>query len=259
MLETKYAHFYKLYRMTIKSSGEKAWLFVYPLVGLFSIGFLAAYLKSVGGVLSTIHFVLIGVIVWSFYDLCQKAPVYGLLFDIWDHCLKHTIASPANVYDFIIGTGSFGLVSAIFTSIYLTIISIIVFDFNIYSAGPTTIIALAIIFIFATSVALFINSLIISRDKEYMTLTWAIPGVIMIFSGIYYPVDFLPGIAKDISYILPTTYSIIAIRESFGFSSGVAHPLIKGALISLVYFIASIKIYNLGIRSAKKTGTTITD
>ena len=81
----------------------------------------------------------------------------------------------------------------------------------------------------------------------------------MIFSGIYYPVDFLPGIAKDISYILPTTYAIIAIRESFGFSSGVAHPLIKGALISLAYLIASIKIYNLGVRSAKKTGTTITD
>ncbi|MFH1433134.1 MAG: ABC transporter permease [archaeon] len=259
IFETKYAHFYKLYMMTIKSSGEKAWLFIYPLVGLFSIGFLAAYLRSVGGVLSTIHFILIGVIVWSFYDLCQKAPVYSLLFDIWDHCLKHSIVSRATTYDFIIGTSAFGLVSAIFTTLYLTAASIIFFGFNIFEGGPATIIALISIFIFATSIALLINSLIISKDKEYMVLTWAIPGIIMIFSGIYYPVEFLPGMAIHISYLLPTTYAITAIRESFGFTSAVTGSLAKGMLLSLIYLAFSIKMYMWGIKSAKKTGTTITD
>lgn len=259
ILKTKYAHFYKLYKMTTKSSGEKAWLFIYPLVGLFSIGFLAAYLKSVGGVMTTIHFVLIGVIVWSFYDLCQKAPVYGLLFDIWDHCLKHIIVSRATTYDFIIGTSAFGLASAIFTSLYLTAASITFFSFNIFEGGLTTIIALISIFIFATSMALLINSLIISKDKEYMVLTWAIPGIIMIFSGIYYPVEFLPGMAIHISYLLPTTYAITAIRESFGFSSAVTGSLAKGIILSLTYLAFSINIYLWAIKSAKKTGTTITD
>lgn len=259
ILEKKYAYFYKMYKMTIKSSGEKAWLFIYPLVGLFSIGFLASYLKAVGGVLSTIHFVLIGVIIWSFYDLCQKAPVYGLLFDIWDHNLKHSITAPATKYDFLIGTSTFGLLSAIFTSIYLTAISITFFDFNIYSAGITTIIALSTIFIFATSIALLINSLIISKDKEYMVLTWAIPGMIMIFSGVYYPIEFLPEMAQSISYLLPTTYAISAIRESFSFTATITNPLTKGILIALIYLITSIKIYTLGLKSAKRTGTTITD
>ncbi len=252
--------FYKHYLMYKKSSAERSTIFIYPFVALFSVGILALYLRATGGPADAVPFVIVGTIAWTFYDLCQRIPVYGILLDIWDHCLKHSILSPATIAEYIIGNSLFGLSVGIFSTLLLAVLGFIFFGFNIFSAGIVLLPALAILFVFASSVGLGINSMIIAYDKEYMALVWSVPGLIMVFSGVYYPVSALPGIVQNIAYVLPTTYAIDAMRISLGLSEGaVLRALAIASVLCIAYYALFYRMFERALDKSRRTGRTITD
>lgn len=260
MLSQMKGFFYKHYLIYKKSKAEKATLFIYPLVSLFSIGILALYLRAAGAPLDAVSFVIVGVIAWTFYDICQRIPVYGVLQDIWDYCLKHTIISPATIVEYVLGNSLFGLVAGLFSLAILAILSWIFFSFNILSAGVALIPSLAIIFIFAIAMGLGINSMIVGYDKEYMALVWATPGVVMVLSGVYYPINILPGFAQALAYLLPTTYAIEAIRISLGLSAGnLFKTIASGFVFSAIYLGIFYAAFSAALKKSRNTGRTITD
>ncbi len=260
MLSQIKGFFYKHYIIYKKSNTEKATLFIYPLVSLFSIGILAMYLRAAGAPLDAVPFVIVGVMAWTFYDLCQRIPVYGLLHDIWDYCLKHSMISPATATEYTLGNSLFGLAAGTFSLVILTLLSWIFFRFNILSAGLVLVPSLAIIFIFAVAVGLGIDSMIVGYNKEYFALVWTIPGVIMVLSGVYYPINMLPGFVQAMAYLLPTTYAIEAIRISLGFSVGnLLKTLASGFVFSAIYLGVFYTAFSAALKKARRTGRTIAD
>ena len=250
--------FYKHYIIYKKSQAEKATLFIYPLVSLFSIGILALYLEASGAPSNAIPFVIVGTMAWTFYELCQRAMVYGMTLDIWDYCTKHMILSPAGLADYIIGNSLFGLSSGTFALAILSALSAAFFGFSIFSTGLVFVMSLFVAFIFAVSMGLGILSMMVAYDKEYLAFTWSMPGVIMVFSGVYYPVSMLPGFVRDIAYILPTTYAIDAMRISIGLASGsVGQEILRGLIISVAYLALFFWTFSTSLNRARNTGRTI--
>ncbi|MCK4816138.1 ABC transporter permease, partial [bacterium] len=198
MFEEISAHIYKHWKMMARRPGELAWLLVYPFVGLMSLGILSFYLRSQGAPLDTMLFVLVGVIVWGFYDVSQRAISYGITFDIWNNCLRHTFASKSSVTHFIIGNSAFGLLSSVVAFVLVGSVSVLIFGFNIFLAG-FYLMNLFSVFIFATGIGLLIDSLMVTRGEKWMSLIWMGTGIIMIFSGVYYPVTILPDLMQRIS------------------------------------------------------------
>ena len=251
--------FYKHYTIYKKSQAEKATLFIYPLVSLFSIGILALYLKASGATSNAIPFVIVGTLAWTFYELCQRAMVYGMTLDIWDYCLKHMLLSPASIMDYIIGNSIFGITIGAFALAILSALSSVFFGFDAFSALSVSILSLAVIFLFAVAMGLAILSMMVAYDKEYLALTWSMPGIIMVFSGVYYPVSMLPGSVQNVAYILPTTYAIDAMRITLGLATGAAgNELIRGFIISLAYLAVFYWAFRASLNHARKTGRTIT-
>jgi len=255
MLETIVAHIYKQHKMMVKNASELAWIFIYPFVALLSIGIFAYYISLSGGPPETILFVLVGVIVWNFYDLTQRSITYGMTYDMWSNSLKHGMVNYSGEKEFIIGNSFYGLLTAYFVVILIGIVGIFAFGFNIFSAGIILVLSLVPVFLFAISIGLLIDSLMITRGHNWMSLIWSISGVIMIFSGVFYPTDILPGGLGSLAFSLPTTYSINALRSAFGFTAiPIAESIFSGFVISLFYLIICIFIFSKAVKRSKTTG-----
>lgn len=260
MIPQAKAYFYKHWVIYKKSLAEKSNLLVYPLVGLFSVGVLALYIRKTGAPIEIVPFVVVGIIAWTFFELCQRMITYGVMQDIWDHCLKHSLVSPATIADYVVGNALFGIFAGLVSVAFLDIFSSVFFGAGIFSAGAVLALSLAIIAIFSISVGLGIDCLIIAYDKEYMALTWSISGIVMVFSGVYYPVSALPEFIQSISYLLPTTYAIDAIRIALGLSSGDLLPaLLRGFMLSAAFFALFFSAFSRLLNKARKIGRTITE
>ena len=222
MFEEVRAHMYKHWKIMSRRPGEMAWIIVYPFIAILSIGILAMFLISKGAPLDSMLFVFLGVVTWNFYDISQRAITYGITYHIWSMSLKHMFATSAKTSHFIIGNALFGIISAIFAFMMVGLIGILLFKFNIFLLGGY-LVNLFFIFIFATGIGLMINGLMITKGEKYMSLIWMGTGIIMIFSGIYYPISILPSAVQTISLMIPATHSLISMRVAVG---AVAMPVI---------------------------------
>ena len=254
MIEEAGAHFYKQSKILFRRWGELANILVYPLIGLFSLGLFAFFISTAGAPPETILFLLTGVIVWDIYSVSERAIAYGITLDIWSSCLKHTFTGGSSFSGFILGNSMFGLASAGAVLLLTGLVGIVIFGFNIFLAGPF-LLNIFFVFVFANAFGLLINALMITKGAKYMSLVWVTPGIILIFSGIYYPVEILPEPLFVISQAIPTTHSLASLRASLGFNpENAVTEMAIGAVLSVAYFIASLFIFRWSIYKSKVSG-----
>jgi ABC-2 type transport system permease protein len=80
---------------------------------------------------------------------------------------------------------------------------------------------------------------------------WSLSGIMMLVSGVYYPVEILPGPLQLLSKLIPLTYFLEYYRSAYGYGS---HHVLFGMGLALLYFAASLLILNLAIERARRTG-----
>lgn len=255
MFERAMGHFYKQWIMWRKSPADLAWVFVYPFIGLLSIGFFVSFLVGSGAPADTFLFAFAGIIIWNSYDISQRAITYGITFEIWSDSLKHFFSTTSEQNDYILGNALFGLATSLLALFLVAIAGLFAFGFNVFSAGIYIVLASLSVFVFATAIGLTINYFIITKSVKYMSLIWMSTGVIMIFSGVYYPVSVLPETARLVSYLLPSTHAIESIRYATASNAAAAG---LSSLLSFVlagaYFAVGYLAFGRGIKKGKKLG-----
>lgn len=249
------AHIYKQLKMMQRRPAELAWIFVYPLTGLLTLGIFIYFIVLSGGPASSMMFVFVGIVVWNFYELTQRALTYSITFDIWNSSLKHSFSAKSTIRHFILGNSIFGLITSIITFFIVGAVGVLAFDFNIF-AGGIFLLNLAPVFIFAIAMGLIIDALMVSKGQKYMDFIWTLPGIIMIFSGIYYPVSVLPSPIAEITLLIPPTHSINSMRAGFGYSpeAGFSEFWI-GLISSVVCLLAAYWIFDRGLKKGYENGT----
>jgi ABC-2 type transport system permease protein len=254
MLDEASAHFYKQWKIMSRRPGEMAWIALYPLISLLSLGIFAYFVTTRGSPPETMLFILVGVIVWDVYNVAERSTSFGIALDIWADCLKHTFTGGSSFAGFVLGNGIFALFGAVSVFLLMALLGTLLFGFSVFGAGAF-LLNLASVFIFAVGFGLLINSLMLTKGEKHMSLIWTAPGIIMIFSGIYYPIEILPLPVQAVSLALPTTHSLISMRASLGFSSGLALPeFLAGAALSLAYFALGLAAFRWSIRRSRVTG-----
>lgn len=252
------AHFYKHWIELKKNSGEWEWIIIYPLVHIFSIGFLSLFFKGLGGNSNATIYLLVGAFAWNFYVLCQRGITYGVLREIWADSIKHSIISPAGIKEFIIGNGAYGLFTGIISLLLMYIVALVVFSFNIFSGGAGVSLGLIALFLYGMAEGLLINAVMMLKGPEYMSLTWIITGIVMVLSAVYYPLQLIPEQIRWISYLLPTTHAIEAMRAAFisGHAAAVSSGL-TGIGLALVYLAIGAFVYSRAVNKSRENGTVL--
>ena len=254
MMEEISAHFYKHKIIMKRRPADLAWIFLHPLIGLLSIGLLVFFIISKGAPIDSMLFVFVGVTMWNFYDLSQRAITYAITMDIWNTCLKHGFSGKSAVKHFIVGNSIFGLYSSTIAFVLVGVIGFFIFGFNIFAAGPY-LLNLFTVFVFAISIGLMIDALMLAYGEKYLSLVWMLTGLVMIFSGVYYPVGILPHPISDIAYALPSTHAINSMRSAL---MGTGSELIEfgvGFGISLIYFSVGCFLFSKGLKKGYTNGT----
>ena len=254
MFEEIFSQFYKQ-ALKSKHPAELAWILIHPVIGILSIGIFALFLSMRGAPANSLFFVVVGAVMWDFYSLSQKAITYGIMYEIWDGSLKHMFMSKTRIWQFLVGNALFGLVSSVVASILVALIAFAVFGFNIFSSGIFLVVGSFSIFTFAIAVGIIITSFMMWKSSMYMSLTWMMTGLVMVFSGVYYPVQLLPEPIRTLALLLPSSHAIQGIRSSLGLSEmNVASELTYSLILSGIYLACSLVFFNFALKKARQLG-----
>jgi ABC-2 type transport system permease protein len=153
-------------------------------------------------------------------------------FELRTGALERLLLAPVSLSDVLIGKilgGSiFGLmITAVI--ILVSIVSLRLFDVNILHLF---LVLLPSLLVFSSLGALL--CVLVKEVFEAQTLA-NLPRFLMVFlCGVFVPISALPPVLRQIAYVLPLTYTVDGIRQSFGGAANIAVAIDVVVLIALI-------------------------
>lgn len=177
--------------------------------------------------------------------------------------------SPLGIKKYLIGRSiPFALVGILSTFAALAL-GYFAFGIRLVDFNPVHF-AIAILFGFAIglSLALLFASTMLVTARHGLFLAEGASGILLLFSGIVFPLEILPNFCQKISLVLPTTYFIEFAKRSFGstslspslsrLSNGElwTNLIISTLVWGLVAYIALVGFLKLAIKKGKLDQST---
>ena len=235
--------------------------FFWTAANTLTIVFIAKGVEASGGAvnidrLTTI--LLIGAVVWSYLGIVFELLIETVAWERWEGTIEYTFMAPLTRSVHLLGTGVFavlyGLVRA--TLVFGAIAAF--FGLHMPNANfVTAVVLLAVASISFVGIGMMTAVLPLISPEKGTQFGYVAQGLMLVVSGVYYPVDVLPQAMQWLAAISPATYALRGMRAAIldgadvGAVWGDIWPLI---LIGIVSVPLGIWVFRRGELHAKKHG-----
>lgn len=240
---------------------EFVWL-CYSIANSLAVSFIGVGMEQMGGegVDGTylVLYLVVGTLVWRYLSIIFYwiTDIIGL--ERWEGTIEYTLMAPIHRLTHMAGQTIFSVVySLLFTGVIL-IVTVIIFDIDLSQANlfSSTLVMLSgsLSFIGVGIVGSILPLLFPERGSQ---MTHVIIAIILLISGVYYPVDVLPGLLQSMSAFSPATYVLHGVRA--GLLEGASLVDLWGDIwpalvMGIIAIPLGLKVFGLAERYAKRTG-----
>ena len=228
-------------------------ILLYPLFSIIVFGFMTLYLTGSAGKLITDQ-VLAGMIFWQVVNIAQYSIGVGCLWDVWSRNLTNIFISPIRISEYLLSFGITGTIKSFIVLILAATLSLIAFDFNIFSMGLTNMFFVFInLVFFGFSFGIVMLGLIIRFGTKVAAFAWGLINFFQPFMAVIYPVTILPQPFRSIAYLLAPTYAFEAMRKSLA-GQGVFFEIITALVLNVIFFVGAVIFFRYMFAKSKETG-----
>jgi ABC-2 type transport system permease protein len=242
---------------------EAVWL-LYNLVSVLSIGYLAAGLSTLGleqgqaSLYQTQLYLLVGALLWTYLSLVFFEIAFAITWERWEGTIEYTFMAPIKRLTHLLGLSAASLLYGMGRTAVIGVAVIFLFRIDLSNANWLTALA---IFAAATlpllGLGIFTSILPLLSPEKGEQMAFAVQGVLLLISGVYYPISVLPAPLQLFGMVSPLTYTLDGIREALlhGLSPGRAIPYLGVLLMMGVILVpASVWCFGRAEKRAKRLG-----
>ncbi|MDQ3957994.1 MAG: ABC transporter permease [Actinomycetota bacterium] len=186
---------------------------IWPLVDVLLFGSLGVFLsRTEGGDAAAFGYLLAGIVLWHVVYQSQIALSTGFLEETWSRNLLNLMVTPLKEVEYAAGVALFGLVKLVLGVGLVAAGAFAFYAFDISDVGLGVIPIAAVLLAVGWVIALFVIALVLRFGSGAEALAWGILFLVMPLSGVFYPVEALPGAFQPVAQALPTTHAFTAVR-----------------------------------------------
>jgi ABC-2 type transport system permease protein len=199
---------------------------------------------------------LVGGVIWAYLGIIFEIVTETVAWERWEGTIEYTFMAPLSRPVHLIGMGlyavMYGFVRA--AAVFVAVVAFI--GIHVPNANYAASIALlAIASVSFIGVGMMTAVLPLISPEKGTQLGFVAQGLMLVVSGVYYPVSVLPEWMQWISKISPATYALRGVRASIIDGAGLAWddvwPLL---LIGVVSIPLGLVVFRSGERYAKRNG-----
>ncbi len=235
--------------------------FGWTIANTLTIVFIGKGVEATGGQvdvnrLTTI--LLIGAVIWSYLGIIFEILIETVAWERWEGTIEYTFMAPLSRPVHLIGMGVFAILYGVVRATIVFAVIAAMFGLHMPDANfVTALILLAIASVSFIGIGMMTAVLPLISPEKGVQFGYIGQGLLLVVSGVYYPVDVLPDAMQWVSTISPATYALrgmrAAILEGAGITTlwGDIWPLIVIGIVSIPLGLA---IFRRGERYAKQHG-----
>ena len=240
---------------------ELVWL-VYTVANSLAVSYIGLGMEQLGGkgidAKYLVLYLAIGTIVWRYLAVIfyWVTDVVGL--ERWEGTIEYTLMAPITRFMHMLGQTAFAIVYSLAHTGVVLVATILFFEISFSNANlagfALLLVAGSLSFIGISIVGSTLPLLFPERGSQ---MTHLIIAMLLLVSGVYYPVSVLPGWLQFLSKLSPATYVLDGSREALLAGApteslwGYVWPLLLMGAIAIPF---GLKVFHWAEHYAKRTG-----
>jgi ABC-2 type transport system permease protein len=201
---------------------------------------------------------LIGAVIWAYLGIIFEILTETVAWERWEGTIEYTFMAPLSRPVHLFGMGFFAIVYGVVRAGLLFAAVALLFGLSMPDADFFSALAvLAVASVSFLGIGMMTAVLPLVSPEKGTQIGFVAQGVLLVVSGVYYPVSVLPGWMQALATISPATYALRGIRAailngaSVGALWGDIWPLL---LIGAVAVPLGLEIFRRGELYAKRHG-----
>ena len=186
---------------------------------------------------------LVGGVIWAFLGIIFEIVTETVAWERWEGTIEYTFMAPVSRPVHLIGMGVYAVIYGMLRAGILFVAVVAFIGIHLPHAN------------YGAALALLAIVLPLISPEKGTQLGFIAQGLMLVVSGVYYPVSVLPHWMQWIATISPATYALRGDRASVLHGAGVAWADIWPLLvIGAAAIPLGLAIFRIGERYAKKHG-----
>src|SRR3989442_5645973 len=235
--------------------------FIWTVANTLTIVFIAKGIKASGGQIDVNRattILLIGAVIWAYLGIIFEILTETVAWERWEGTIEYTFMAPLARPIHLFGMGAFAVLYGVVRAVLLFGVVAFFFDLSLpHASYVTSLVVLAVASISFIGIGMMTAVLPLISPEKGMQLGFVAQGILLVVSGVYYPVSVLPQWMQWISVVSPATYALRGIRHAILEGAGLGAvwgdiwPLL---LIGLVCVPLGLEVFRRGELHAKRHG-----
>ena len=242
---------------------ELVWM-TYSIANSLSVSFIGLGMEALTGQEANIDgnflvlYLVIGTLVWRYLTSVFYWITEVVSIERWEGTIEYTLMAPIRRAVHMAGQTIFAVLYSLFFTGVILIATVLIFDLDLTTAnllgGLVMLIAGSLSFI---GISIMVSTLPLLFPERGAQMTHIVIAVLLLVSGVYYPIEVLPNILQKLGVVSPATYVLNGVREALleGTATADLWQYIWPVLImGFVAIPAGLWVFSLAERYAKRTG-----
>jgi ABC-2 type transport system permease protein len=235
--------------------------FLWTVANTLTIVFIAEGVEATGGqidVEETTTVLLIGAVMWAYLGMIFEILTETVAWERWEGTIEYTFMAPLSRSVHLAGMGLFAIVYGLVQSVLLFAVVASFFDLSMPQANfVAALVVVAVASVSFVGIGMMTSVLPLISPEKGTQLGFIAQGLLLVVSGVYYPVSVLPEWMQLLATISPATYALDGTRDAI--LEGVALGQLWDELwpllaIGAVSIPLGLQVFRLGERHAKRHG-----
>lgn len=245
-----------------------SWVVVFLFYSIVNSATIVLIGVAAGDSMQTLNLIL-GVLMWSFLSVLFGEIANSISYERWEGTIEYTFMAPVSRFTHLAGvsffSGTYALIRVVI--VLFTLVAFVSLDLT----GANVLGILVVLLVSSLSfmgLGLMAAVLPLMSPEHGAQGTNIVQALLLLISGVYYPVDILPAWLQPLSVISPATYALNASRKLLGIGIESSEPgNLAGQsiasvlpelgillLFGVVFIPLGLFIFSKAERWAKKTG-----
>ena len=192
--------------------------FIWTAANTLTIVFIGKGVEAAGGDidinrLTTI--LLIGAVIWSYLGIVFELLVETVAWERWEGTIEYTFMAPLSRAVHLIGMGLFAVAYGVVRAAIVFVVIAAFFGIDMPNANfASALVLLALASISFIGIGIMFAVLPLISPEKGTQIGYVGQGMMLVVSGVYYPVSVLPDWMEWIAKVSPATYALRGIRDA---------------------------------------------
>lgn len=212
-----------------------SWVIVFNFYALTTSATVALIGVAAGDYQLTLTLV-VGALQWNFLSILYTEIAMSIGYERWEGTLEYTFMAPVSRVVHLAGVSFYALCNSIVNTVVVLVGLMLFTSLNLAGANLFGVFVVLIVSMLAfVGLGLMAAALPVLSPERGAEATHIFQGLLLLVSGVYYPVSILPKWLQPLSALSPATYTLSACRKLVGIGNPASTPEhLAGAGLSAV-------------------------